>query len=93
MKRFLSFLLLFCVFICAMSSCGSNDGDTAVTTATTAENEVTTASTTTAVMTAETPVEPTPIVYNDEELYVGYARENISPKKSRKYCNIFACQS
>lgn len=80
MKRFLSFLLLFCVFICAMSSCVSNDGDTAGTTAATAENAATTAITTTATTIAETPAEPTPIVYNDEELYVGYARENISPK-------------
>jgi len=80
MKKLFSFLLLFCVFICAMGSCVSNDGDTAATTATTAENEVTTASTTTATTTAEIPAEPTPVVYNDEELYVGFAKENISPK-------------
>lgn len=73
MKRFLSLLLTVIVVLTAFSACNSADD---VPASTTAGND----SATTAATTTEAPRDPAPVVFNDEKLYVGYGRENITPR-------------
>ena len=75
MKRFFSFLLLFCLVVCSFAACNKSDGEIEATT-----TSETTADTTPAATTIAPEPSETPVVFNDEELYVGYAKENISPR-------------
>lgn len=60
-----------------VTSCEVSKEKTEQTTAPEAATDMSTTASTTAA-----PPTETPIVYNDEELYVGYGRENISPRYS-----------